>query len=98
MTQTASSGDVSKAFGRFSRQALQEPVTITHHGVASLVLLSHSEYVRLKSRDREVLTLSDFTDEDRAAIAASHAPNEAKAFNVEMNDLPADAGRFARSG
>lgn len=85
MTQVASSGDVSKAFGRFSRQALQEPVTITHHGIASLVLLSHSEYERLKSRDREVLTLSDFTDEDRAAIAASRAPANAKAFNGELS-------------
>jgi PHD/YefM family antitoxin component YafN of YafNO toxin-antitoxin module len=59
----------------FSRQALQEPLTITHHGIASLVLLSHSEYERLKSRDREVLTLSDFTDEDRDAIAAPRAPS-----------------------
>ena len=52
MTHVASSAEVSKSFGRFGRQALQEPVTITHHGVPSLVLLSHAEYERLKSRDR----------------------------------------------
>ena len=85
MTHVASSAEVSKSFGRFSRQALQEPVTITHHGAPSLVLLSHAEYERLKSRDREVLTLADFTDEDRAAIAASRAPSDAQAFNTELN-------------
>jgi hypothetical protein len=49
------------------------------------VLLSHSEYERLKCRDREVLTLSDFTDEDRTAIAASRTPTDAKAFNGELS-------------
>lgn len=85
MLHTASSAEVSKSFGRFSRQALQEPVTITHHGVPSLVLLSRAEYERLKSRDREVLTLTDFTEDDRAAIAASRAPADSKAFNGEMS-------------
>jgi PHD/YefM family antitoxin component YafN of YafNO toxin-antitoxin module len=85
MHHTASSAEVSKSFGRFSRQALQEPVTITHHGAPSLVLLSHAEYERLKSRDREVLTLIDFTEDDRAAIAASRAPADAKAFNGELS-------------
>lgn len=85
MTQIVSSAEVSKSFGRFSRQALQEPVTITHHGAPSLVLLSHVEYERLKSRDREVLTLADFTEEDRAAIAASRATSDAQAFNSELN-------------
>ena len=85
MTCVARSAEVSTSVGRFSRQALQEPVTITHHGAASLVLLSHAEYERLKRRDREVLTLGDFTDEDRAAISVSQAPSEAQAFNNEMN-------------
>lgn len=85
MTQSASSVEVSKAFGRFSRQALQEPLTITHHGVESLVLLSHAEFQRLKRRDREVLGLADFTAEDRAVVAASRAPAEADAFNDEMH-------------
>ena len=85
MHRTASSAEVSKSFRHFSRQAMQEPVTITHHGAPSLVLLSHAEYERLKSRDREVLTLTDFTDGDRVAIAASRAPADAKAFNGELS-------------
>ena len=37
----------AKAFGRISRRALEAPVTITHHGHESLVLMSHAEYQRL---------------------------------------------------
>jgi PHD/YefM family antitoxin component YafN of YafNO toxin-antitoxin module len=69
----------------FSRQALQEPVTITNHGHASLVLLSHAEYERLKRRDRAVLTLGDFTLDDRVAVAASVAPDEARSFDREVD-------------
>lgn len=84
MPQSVSSVEVSKAFGRISRRALEAPLTITHHGHESLVLMSHAEYQRLKSRDREVLALGDFTDEDRAAIAAARAPAEAANFDDEL--------------
>jgi PHD/YefM family antitoxin component YafN of YafNO toxin-antitoxin module len=86
MPQSVSSVEASKSFGRISRQALEAPITITHHGHDSLVLLSHAEYRRLKSRDREVLALGDFTDEDRAAVAAARAPAEAAAFDDELRD------------
>ncbi|WP_088183861.1 type II toxin-antitoxin system Phd/YefM family antitoxin [Sphingobium sp. Z007] len=86
MPQSVSSVEASKAFGRISRQALVAPLTITHHGHDSLVLMSATEYQRLKSRDREVLALDDFTDEDRAAIAASRAPAEAAKFDDELRD------------
>lgn len=86
MPQTVSSVEASKAFGRISRQALIAPLTITHHGHDSLVLMSATEYQRLKRRDRQVLTLADFTEEDRAAVAASRAPAEAAAFNDEIQD------------
>ena len=84
MPQSVSSVEVSKAFGRISRQALQAPLTITHHGHDSLVLMSHAEYQRLKRRDREVLDLDDFTDEDNTAIAAASAPAEASEFDNEL--------------
>jgi PHD/YefM family antitoxin component YafN of YafNO toxin-antitoxin module len=86
MRQTVSSVEVSKSFGRISRQALQSPITITHHGHDSLVLMSHTEYQRLKSRDREVLAMGDFTLEDRALIAASRGPTEAADFDSEFQD------------
>jgi PHD/YefM family antitoxin component YafN of YafNO toxin-antitoxin module len=84
MSQSVSSAEVSKSFGRASRRALQSPLTITHHGHDSLVLMSHAEYQRLKSRDREALTLDAFTAEDRAAIAASRPPAEAADFDAEV--------------
>lgn len=86
MPQSVSSVEASKSFGRISRQALAAPLTITHHGHDSLVLMSAAEYQRLKSRDREVLALRDFTEEDRAAIAASRAPAEATEFDDELRN------------
>ncbi len=86
MPQSVSSVEASKSFGRIGRQALSSPLTITHHGHDSLVLMSAAEYQRLKSLDREVLALDDFTDDDRAAIAASRAPAEAANFGDELRD------------
>lgn len=71
MAQTVTSQEMSKSFGRFGRQALQAPVTITHHGRESLVLLSHAEYERLKRRDREVMTIDQVPQDVRDAVAAS---------------------------
>ena len=84
MPQTASSVEVSKSFGRFSRQALESPLTITHHGHESLVLLSHAEYQRLKRRDREVFTLTDVPEEIVEGVRAARAPAEAAAFDHEV--------------
>jgi PHD/YefM family antitoxin component YafN of YafNO toxin-antitoxin module len=84
MPQTVSSVEVSKSFGRISRQALEAPVTITHHGHDSLVLLSHAEYQRLKKRDREVFTLAEVPEEIVAGVRAARAPAEAAAFNHEV--------------
>lgn len=86
MPHSVSSVEASKAFGRISRRALAAPVTITHHGNESLVLMSAAEYQRLKSRDRDVLALTDFSEEDRAAIAASRTPAEAAKFDDELRD------------
>ena len=55
MGKNVTSAEFQKAFGRYCEEALREPVTITHHGRESLVLLSAGEYRRLKERDREAL-------------------------------------------
>jgi hypothetical protein len=85
MSHRPTAVEVSKAFGHFSRQALQEPVTITNHGHANLVLLSRAKYERLRRCDRAVLTFADFTLDDRAAVAASVAPDEARSFDHEVD-------------
>ncbi|ATY34935.1 prevent-host-death protein (plasmid) [Sphingomonas psychrotolerans] len=84
MPQTASSVEVSKSFGRFGRQALESPLTITHHGHESLVLLSHAEYLRLKSRDRQVYALDEVPDDIAEGVRAARAPSAAAAFDNEV--------------
>jgi len=84
MPQTASSVEVSKSFGRFGRQALESPLTITHHGHESLVLLSHAEYQRLKRRDRQVYTLETVPDDIAEGVRTARAPVEAAAFDHEV--------------
>jgi prevent-host-death family protein len=86
MPQSFSSVEASNSFGLISRQALASPLTITHHGPDNLVLMSAAEYQRLKSRDREGLTLVDLTEDDRAAIAASRAPAEAANVDDALQD------------
>src|SRR5579862_3561203 len=62
------SAEFQKNIGRYQDLALTEPVMVTRNGRERTVLISASEYDRLKKRDRRVMTLDDFTDEDIAAI------------------------------
>lgn len=79
-----SSAEFQKNFGRYQDVALKEPVTVTRNGRDRTVLLSIEEYERLKRRDRRVMSLDDFTDEDIAAIEQAQVPPEAAQFNHEV--------------
>ena len=79
-----SSAEVQKNFGRYQDLALTEPVVVTRNGRERTVILSSQEYHRLKRRDREVLSIADFTAEDIAAIERAVAAPEAAAFNHEV--------------
>ena len=46
------SADFQRQFGKFREMAQREPVTVTSYGRESVVLLSATEYKRLKSQDR----------------------------------------------
>jgi prevent-host-death family protein len=80
-----SAADVAKNFGQFADKALSEPVTITKYGREDLVLLSASEYARLKSRDRRVYHVSEVPDDLLAAIEATEPPAAADAVERELN-------------
>lgn len=82
---SVTSAEFQKGFGRFREAALKEPVTITNHGRDSLVLMAADEYKRLRRRERRVMGLADFSDEDLAAIETSRAPEEASAFDHELD-------------
>jgi prevent-host-death family protein len=80
---TVSSMELQRNFGRYQDAALTEPVAVTRNGRDRLVLLSVDEYQRLKKRDRQVLPLEDFTEEDLRAILAVEPSSEAAAFDHE---------------
>ncbi len=82
--EMVSAGDFQRKIGHYQDRALVEPVMVTRNGRERLVLLSAEEFKRLKRRDRQVMTLDDFTDEDIAALEKTRAPVEASAFNHEV--------------
>ena len=81
-----SSADLQKQFGTVADKALTEPVTITRNGRDRLVLMSVEEYERLKRRDRRVVRLEDFTDEEMALIAEADVPEEHVYLDAELKD------------
>lgn len=84
--ETVSSGEFQRRIGHYQDRALVEPVTITSNGRERLVMMSVEEYRRLKRRDRQVMSLEDFTGDDIAALEKVRAPAEAAAFNDEVSE------------
>ena len=79
-----SAAEFQRNIGRYQDLALRQPVAVTRNGRNGTVLISNEEYERLKRRDREVLSLDDFTEDDLAALEASRPPAETTAFNHEL--------------
>jgi prevent-host-death family protein len=79
------SGEFQRHIGRYQDVALTQPVAVTRNGRERTVLISADEYHRLKRRDRQVMTLADFTDADIAALESTRAPESSKAFDDELN-------------
>ena len=79
-----SAAEFQRNIGRYQDLALTQPIAVTRNGRERTVMLSTEEYHRLKRRDREVLGLDDFTEEEILAIAASRAPEWTKEFDHEM--------------
>ena len=81
-----SAGDLQRQWGKVQDMAIAAPVTVTCKGRDRMVLLSIEEYARLKRRDRQVMTLAEFTAEDIQTIETTRAPAEATAFNDEVTE------------
>ena len=79
-----STADFIKNYGTLADKALQEAVTITKNGRDRLVMISAEEYSRLKRRDRRVVKLEDFTEEEMALIAATEPASEDVALDAEL--------------
>ncbi|MDQ0468969.1 type II toxin-antitoxin system Phd/YefM family antitoxin [Labrys wisconsinensis] len=80
-----SAAEFQRNIGRYQDLALTQPVAVTRNGRERTVMISTEEYHRLKRRDRQVLSLDDFTDEDIAALEATRAPESSKAFDHELD-------------
>jgi prevent-host-death family protein len=81
-----SSGELQRKIGQIQDLALVEPVTITTNGRDRLVLMSAEEYRRLRRRDRQVMTLEDFTEADLEALRAVQPSPAAAAFDHEVTE------------
>ena len=79
-----SSAEFQKNFGRYQDMALTQPVTVTRNGRDRTVILSAEEYQRLRRRDRRVMGLGDFKQEDIAAIERAEPPAESARFDREI--------------
>lgn len=81
--------EFARKIGQYQREALVRPVTITTHGQPSLVVLSVTEYQRLKRRDRQVLDLDKLSleqiDELLAALAAQRPQNDSDEHDRELD-------------
>ncbi|MFZ1108412.1 MAG: type II toxin-antitoxin system prevent-host-death family antitoxin [Rhodomicrobium sp.] len=78
------STEFGNRLGLYFQKALSEPVTITHHGRDSLVVMSAEEYKRLKRRDRQVYRAEDTPEEFIAALQKAEPPVETAQFNDEV--------------
>lgn len=81
---TITAAELQKQFGRYREKAIKEPVSITHHGRESLVMLSADEYKRLKALDdRQALYPWELPADLAEALDSVEIPAEAAQFNHE---------------
>jgi prevent-host-death family protein len=57
------SQDLQRKVGPLQEKALTEPVIITNHGRDRLVLMSVDEYMRLKKREKQAITIEEMPEE-----------------------------------
>jgi PHD/YefM family antitoxin component YafN of YafNO toxin-antitoxin module len=77
---------LQKQFGSFRDMAVREPVSVTHHGRDSLVILSADEYVRLKALDsRQALHPRELPDDLAEALEKSAPPAFTAQFDHEVS-------------
>lgn len=84
MTATVTRSELEERLGDALDRALSQPLIVTKHGRPKNVLMSYEEYERLVARDRRVVRLEDWTDEDIAALEASEMAPGHEHLNVEL--------------
>jgi PHD/YefM family antitoxin component YafN of YafNO toxin-antitoxin module len=79
-----STADFIKNYGTLADKALSEPLTITKNGRDRFVLVEAGEYARLQRRDRKVVRLEDFTDEEMELISNAATAEGTDEFDKEL--------------
>lgn len=82
---TITSAEFRKQFGRYLELALRAPVSVTHYGRESLVVLSGEEYKRLTALDtRRALHAWELPDDLVQALEMAEPPAHTAEHDHEM--------------
>lgn len=81
-----SAAEFQRNIGKYQDIALREPVAVTRNGREGTVLISANEYKYMRHSYRRVMGPDDFTEEDLKAIEDAPIPEEAKAFDHELEE------------
>jgi prevent-host-death family protein len=79
------SAELQRNFGQYREKALREPLSVTHHGRESLVVMSADEFKRLKALDtRQALYAWELPDDLAEALGTAVPAPETAQFDHEM--------------
>lgn len=95
MPATLTRSSFEAQVGEALDKALSQPVIVTKHGKPKNVVLSYEEYERLMARDRRIVTLADWSEEDIAALERMAMEPGHEHLDAEL-DTNADAGPNAQ--
>ena len=79
------SSELQRQIGAQLDAAQRGPVVIASNGRERAVLISVEEFKRLKRRDRVAYHVTELTDDELGAMAASEPPAEALQFDHEVD-------------
>jgi PHD/YefM family antitoxin component YafN of YafNO toxin-antitoxin module len=85
MNMRVSTAEFIKNYGALADKALMEPVTITKNGRDRLVMVSAEEFERLKRRDRRVVLIEDWTQEEMAQMSKGIEQMAEDGRNAELD-------------
>jgi prevent-host-death family protein len=80
--RTINASEFQKRVGEFSDIARREPVTVTRHGRASLVLLAAEDYERLRQIEQRAIRAMRVADLPSETIEAM--------MSADLSHLPSD--------
>lgn len=82
LTRSAFEAQVGEALDT----ALSQPVIVTKHGKPKNVVLSYDEYERLTARDRRIVRLEDWSEEEISALEGMAMEPGHEALNAELQN------------